>query len=127
MIITFLISLFLTFIIIRLGAHLLHDEKYYNTKKERSKTPTYYLRKLIKKDIHHIHLGFLLLILTLITIIITNINKITISLLAISLSLIADQITPLIDKKYNYFSKQRIIESLLIHIAIAITAVLVLT
>ena len=46
-------------------------------------------------------------------------------LLGIGLSMVADQITPLIDRKKCYFTKARLAESILFHIFIAIIAIMI--
>ena len=121
MIITFLISLFITLFIIRVGAHLFHDKERYNTPNEKSKTITFYLRKKTGFDWHHIHIGIILLLLILPLIILNGLTISLTILLAISLSLIADQIILLlIDKKTDYFSKKSLLESIILHIIIAI-------
>ena len=131
MIINFLIALFLTFIIVRIGAHTLHDFKAYDKKgwkgkdKDKSKTITGYLRRLTGLDMHHIHLGALLLFIFLIIFLILGLTKTNLILLGISLSLIADQIFPLL-KLGNYFSKKMLVISILLHILIAISAILLL-
>lgn len=131
MIINFIISLFLTLIIVRIGAHNLHDFKAYNKKgwkgrdKDKSKTITGYLRRLTGLELHHIHIGFLLIIIFLIIFLIQGVTKINLILLGISISLIADQIFSLL-KLGNYFSKKMLVISILLHILIAIIGVIIL-
>jgi hypothetical protein len=115
----FLVSLFSTFIIIRISSHLLHDKKKYGTNEERSKTLTYILRKITNKDIHHIHLGFLILILTLIFTSFYGLNNFQVVLYGISLSLITDQLIPLMFRKINYFNKKGFLSALFLHLIIA--------
>ena len=119
MIILFLVSLFATFLIVRISAHLLHDVKNYGTRKDKSKTFTAILRKLMKRDIHHIHLGFIILSIVLLLILSYGLTSVLIILLAVSLSLIADQILPLLGCG-NYFSKKMIITSLILHLIISL-------
>lgn len=68
MIYLFLISLWLTLILVRIGSHLLHDKENYGTEKEKSKTITKWLRKRTNFDFHHIHLGAIILIIILLSI-----------------------------------------------------------
>ena len=117
--IIFLVSLWLTFILIRVLSNLLHDCKNYNTKKEKSKTLTFWIRKKTKLNIHHIHFGFLFFIIGLMISLFSGINKISIIFLAVGLSLIVDQIYPLLDKRKNYFSKKMLILSLIFHLVIS--------
>ena len=51
----FILTLFLTLIIIRFLAYTFHDIKNYGTKKEKSFTLTGYLRKKTGYDFHHFH------------------------------------------------------------------------
>lgn len=122
----FLIALFSTLIIVRVGAHLLHDFKNYGTRHEKSRTPTAFLRNKIGLDIHHIHFGFLILIIDLILFLIFGGKTIIFILLGIGLSLILDQITPLIDKKSCYFSKSKLLISIIFHIIVALITIIVL-
>ena len=118
----FIISLFITFIVVRITAHAFHDIKNYGTRLERSKTITGLLRKKTGMDWHHIHLGFILLIILLISFMFYKLTIITTILFAISLSLIADQILPLLDYG-TYFSKRMIIWAILLHLFIALAVI----
>lgn len=124
MIFLFILSLFITLLLVRLNAHLFHDFKAYDkkgwkgSKFDKSKTITGVLRRKTGFEIHHIHIGTLILIVIFPIIFVYGLNQILTILLAISLSLIADQITPLISKE-NYFSREKIIISIIFHIIIA--------
>ena len=118
MIKVFLITLWVTFVIIRIGVHYFHDEKNYGTKKEHSETPTYWLRKETKLNIHHIHIGFLLLLINILLIIFIGFTIWIVVLVAISLSLIADQLIPFLYRRRHYF-KLGILESIVLHIIIS--------
>jgi len=120
----FLISLFSTLIIVRVGAHLFHDFKSYGKKYEKSKTPTAWLRNKFQLDIHHIHMGFVILIIDLILFLIFGSKTIIFVLLGIGLSLILDQITPLIDKSC-YFSKSKLLISIIFHLIVALLSVII--
>jgi hypothetical protein len=113
----FIISLITTGIITRLITHKLHDRKNYN-----KKTLTGYLRNKTKSEIHHIHFGFILLTISLISLYF-QINNYSITLLAISLSLIADQIFPLFEV-CDYFYKKGILLSISNHIIIIIISII---
>lgn len=107
----FITSLILTGILARIFSHTFHNIESPND----SKTITAVIRKNTKFDFHHIHIGIILLLLTLIfkSQIPTNIFLI---LMGGSLSLIADQIVPLTIKRICYFSKLGILSSILLHI-----------
>ena len=122
MILLFWIFFIATGFIIRILTNLTHNPRKYPY----TKNLTGYLRKLTKKEIHHIHLGFLLFLITLLLILISGFNKINIILGAISLSLIADQIIPYLNSLINYFEKKGIISSILAHVIIGIIVTLVL-
>lgn len=115
----FIFSLFITFIIIRLWAHLGHDRKNYGSTSEKSRTLTFWLRKRTGFDWHHIHLGFVMLIFGLIYAQINGLNNNINIIFGISLSMIADQILPFF-KFGNYFSKKMIFGALIIHVILAI-------
>ncbi len=123
MILAFINTLFLTFLVTRLCAHLLHDQKNYGTKKDSSKTLTHYIRKTTKKDIHHIHIGILLILIIIPLLIVHGITTKNILSLAVALSLIIDQIVPFINRKSDYFDKSNILIALLLHIVVALIAI----
>jgi uncharacterized membrane protein len=125
MIRVFILTLFLTFIIVRILAYIYHDRRNYGTKKEKSLTLTGYLRKKTGYDFHHFHFGLIILIITLILIWILKINMVLIIMLGISLSMILDQIIPFFNRKSNYFSKQNFIISLIFHIILSILALII--
>lgn len=105
-----------TFIITRILTYLLHDKNEYN-----SNTITGFIREKTKFEFHHIHIGILLLIGTLILNFLFQIPLVIFYiLLPISLSLIADQIFPLL-KFCCYFSKTSIIIAILLHLFILLT------
>ena len=123
MIALFITTLFLTLLITRIFAHLFHDAKNYGTLKEKSKTLTFIFRKYTGIDVHHIHIGFILLPIGIILILINGVTSLSVLALSIGLSLIADQIVPLLNRKFNYFKKEAIISSLIIHIIISLVAI----
>ena len=116
--ILFNLSLIVTLILTRVIAHKLHDFKNYGTKKEKSKTLTGILRKYLKKDIHHFHIGLFILIIDLILILSLGISGIKIIFLGISISLIIDQITSILNKSKNYFKKEQVTISISLHLVI---------
>lgn len=127
MIWTFVISLFVTLFIVRILAHNFHDMKNYNKnnpKGSKAKTITGWLRRKTGFDWHHIHFGFIILFASIISLLIYGFNNINVIFLAIGLSMIADQLTPLIDDKSCYFSKRKLMLSIMSHITIALIAIL---
>jgi hypothetical protein len=127
MILIFIVTLFSTLVVTRITAHKLHDMKNYGTKNEKSKTLTGIIRKKTGVDIHHFHFGVLGLIVILPIIYFNGMNNLLAAMLGVSLSLISDQITPICKRKYCYFNKKRILESVSLHILIAIIAIIILT
>lgn len=126
MIALFVISLFLTFILVRFLAYNLHDMKNYGTKNEKSKTLTGYLRIKTGLDLHHFHFGILILLITILLILWLGLNSPLIVFLAIGTSLIIDQSVPIINKKSNYFHAKNLITSLIFHIIVSVLAILFL-
>jgi hypothetical protein len=124
MISMFLFSLILTFLLVRIGAHYLHDKKNYNTKKEKSRTITFWLRRKTGYNIHHIHIGILMLLTILPLIIFKEISIVLIGALGTSLSLIADQTLPLFNKNIGYFDNKNLISAIFLHILIIIIALI---
>ena len=127
-IVLFLVSLFETLLLVRIGAHKLHDRATYdrfNPRNSKARTFTGWLRRKTGLDWHHIHVGFIILVLILPWILIEGLNIINIILLGVSLSMIADQITPLIDRKSNYFSNKKLLISIIFHIIIALIAIMI--
>jgi hypothetical protein len=117
----FLIVLFITFLIARVGSHYLHDpEAYINRqwkgkKFDKSKTITGILRRMTGYDVHHIHIGIFLLVLSIPLILVYGWNLINLIILAVGLSLFLDQIAPLIfDIGYN--SKKAVLISIILHL-----------
>ncbi|MGK0208776.1 MAG: hypothetical protein ACI83O_000030 [Patescibacteria group bacterium] len=120
--IIFIITLLTTFLVVRVAAHKFHDMKGYGIKNEMSKTLTGYLRKKLKFNIHHFHIGLLLFIIIVIIIYLTSLNPKTVVPLAISISLIADQVMPIINRKKCYFNRKQLQDSIAIHLLIALIA-----
>jgi len=127
MLILFIISLFLTFLIVRTIAYSFHDMKNYGTKKEKSKTITGWLRIKTGFDWHHFHFGGIIFIISLTLILIIGLNKWLTILLAIGISMLIDQAVPIVDRKSNYFHIKNFIISLIFHIVVAIFAFLIYT
>jgi len=119
-----LLGLFLAFTLTRISAIALHDSNNYNSDKtknlEKIKTPTALLRSIFERDIHHIHLGIILLIIVGVLIYLDYINPLSLFLLGISVSWILDQFFPLINLG-NYFSIEMTLISFLLHLIMAIT------
>jgi hypothetical protein len=119
----FILTLFLTFIIIRLSAYLLHDHKNYKTQNDNSKTFTAFLRKKTNLDIHHFHLGIIIILIIISFTFKFKLNPVTIIVLAIGTSLFIDQlfawIKKRIYKKSNYFSLNDLIVSFTLHVVIS--------
>jgi hypothetical protein len=111
---------------VRIISSILHDKKNYGTSEEKSKTITGVLRRKTGLDWHHIHFGFIILIISLMTIWIYDVNNLSIIFLAIGLSLIIDQIIPLIYKKICYFSKEGISWAILLHLVTSLIIILIL-
>ncbi len=125
-IILFIISLFGTLLIVRVLTHKFHDMANYdrfNPRNSKAKTITGWLRRETGFDWHHIHFGFIILIFAILWIVMGGLTFINVIFLGISLSLIVDQITPLIDRKSNYFSKEKLIISIMFHIIISLIAI----
>jgi hypothetical protein len=123
----FIASLFGTLLLVRIGAHKFHDMETYsqfNPRSSEAKTITGWLRRKTGYDWHHIHFGIVILIITSILIYLYGLNNPNAILLGIGLSMVADQITPLLDRKSNYFSKEKLLLSIIFHIIICIIAVI---
>ncbi len=116
----FIVTLLITFIITRIGAHILHDHEGYKIKKEKSKTFTGFVRRKSGYNFHHIHLGALILFILVPIILIYGINKITLILFAIGTSLFIDEIVPYLFRKIKYFSLKDFFISLFLHLFIII-------
>ena len=125
----FLVSLFATLIVTRICAHKLHDRNGYRKENgdfiESSKTLTAYLRKRTRKDLHHIHIGFGILLVAVPWIIHSGIGRMNIFFLGIGLSLVIDQLLPFF-KFGNYFSKKMLRASIILHLLIAILGIIIL-
>jgi hypothetical protein len=126
MIWVFIISLFATLLVTRLIAHNLHDIGGYGTDNDKSKTLTGFLRRKTGFDWHHIHFGIILLIIALPPIYLLGFSIPLTIMLGIGTSLVLDQLTPLIDRNRDYFTKLRILESIALHLIVSIIAALVI-
>lgn len=91
----------------------------------RNKTPTHYLRRKTKKNIHHLHIGFLFAIAAFFLVMINGINKPLLFFGAMALSLIADEIFIVSDFS-EYFGKKGFFLSVLGHMIIGIIMTLIL-
>ena len=120
----FIIFLFMTFIISRLGAYTLHDHEGYKIKNEKSKTLTGIVRRKSGLDIHHIHFGIIILLLVIPFVLIKGVHLISTILLSVGISLFIDQIVPYIFKKTDYFSFRDFLVSLFLHIFVALIVLL---
>jgi hypothetical protein len=125
MIITFIVSLFLTFIIVRILAYCFHDMKNYGTKNEKSKTITGLLRIKTGFDWHHFHFGILILIMVLPILFVFGLTKLNVILLAIGISMVIDQAVPIVYRKSNYFRLKNLLISFMFHVLISIIAILI--
>ena len=122
----FIISLFCTFLIMRVGSILFHDKKGYgNRHTDKSKTITGWLRRKTGFDWHHIHFGFIILSIIILLIIFYGLNPIYLIFLAIGLSLVFDQLFSWLNKGWCYFSKKMFLISILFHIIIVILAIII--
>lgn len=114
-----IITLILTFLIIRISSTILHDkENYHSNPKEnfeKINTPTSFLRNFFQKDIHHIHFGFIFVISAGILILIGILNPFTLILFASGTSMILDQIFPWLNLG-NYYSSLMLVLSILLHL-----------
>ena len=111
----FNISLLLTFVITRILTHSLHDITNYN-----ARTITGKIREKTNFDFHHIHLGIIILILSLILNFFFDLNNIVFLIfLGISISFILDQLFPLL-KICCYFSKYGISIAILLHLVLLV-------
>ena len=110
----FLLALWITFLTIRPLSHFLHDRKNYGTQNESSKTLTGYLRRKTKKDIHHIHIGIILIAISFLLFGIKELFFFYL-LMGIGTSLVLDQILPLM-KLGDYFDKKMVFASVLLHL-----------
>lgn len=121
MITVFLISLFSTFILVRIAANFLHDKKGYLEGNEHSKTLTALLRHWTGLDIHHIHLGILAIAIVSIAIVFRGPETITVMGLAMSLSLIFDQVTMILTQgnRNSYFSYKSLLLSTVFQFVLA--------
>jgi hypothetical protein len=115
----FLISLWLTFLGVRVMSSILHDKKNYGTKKEKIRTITGVLRRKTGLDWHHIHFGIIITIISLIIILFFGTRKFNIVFLGIGISLITDQVFPLFNCG-NYFSKKMILLTITLNILISL-------
>jgi len=117
----FLIAFLSTFFIERVLTHVLDGPDVC-----KPKTPTEFLRKKTGKNIHHIHLGFVMLILAVLIFFVSDAEKTPVVLMAVGLSLIADQIFLLfLFKDTCYFSKKSIALSAIAHGIVVICAFIV--
>ena len=118
MILLFLEIYVSTFVIIRVLTHLLHDPK-----ATVAYTPTWYLRKKTKIDIHHLHIGIIIVLIAFAVRYTQGIITSYVILLAIGLSLVADQFAPLINIS-DYFDRKGVIWAVIMHILFALIAIL---
>ena len=112
----FIATFILTFIITRVFTHILHNKE----EIRKSKTLTQKLRNCTNFEIHHIHLGFLGIILSFFVYMIFGVSNSFIVLVAINLSLICDQVFPLIFSKICYFSKLGIGLATILHLFVVV-------
>lgn len=95
-----------TGLVTRVITHAMHDHNNY-----KGKTFTGYLRRLTNREVHHIHIGALILSIVILMIIMNDIQYpstgsiSSIIMGAVGLSLISDQIFFITNKSSNYFKK----------------------
>ncbi len=122
----FIIPLFCTFLIMRVGSILFHDKKGYGDRyTDKSKTITGWLRRKTGFDWHHIHFGFAILLIIIFLIFVNGLNPIYLIFLAIGLSLVFDQLFSWLNRDWCYFSKEMFLITILFHIIIAISAIFI--
>lgn len=126
MITAFLISLFATFLIVRIFSHLWHDIETYGTPEEKSKTITCWLRRKTGFDWHHLHFGFIILLIIIPLILLNGFSTTSIIFLGISLSLVMDEIVPLLFKRICYFSRIGIFWAIFLHLITALIFIFIL-
>ena len=126
--ILFVLVLILTFVVVRMFAHFLHDGENYSDyakyNNEKVRTFTSLLRQATGVNWHHIHFGIIIFITVIVLLFLGYVNVSSVIFLAISVSLILDQIVPLLDLG-NYFSLPILIVAMLLHL-IVIEIVLIL-
>lgn len=125
MIWSFIAAFFLTFVIVRVLAYILHDAKGYGTKRERSWTLTGYLRVKTGYDWHHFHLGSMISIIVVVLVSMLGANSILLGALGVGVSMIIDQSVPIIDRKSNYFHIKNLVVSFIFHALVAVLAVII--
>jgi len=121
LILIFLTSLFLTLLVVRLIAYNFHDMHNYdrsNPRNSKARTITGRLRRRTGYDWHHFHLGLLILIIVLPIIYFRGLDITMTILLGSGLSLTIDQLTPIVNKKSNYFNKKNMSTSIIFHIIV---------
>lgn len=91
----------------------------------RNKTPTNFVRRKTKKEIHHFHFGLLFAIAAMLLIVINGLNKPILFLGAIGLSFIADELFIMKDFS-KYFTRKGIFLSVLGHLVIGVIITLLL-
>ena len=122
----FIIPLFCTLLVMKVGSILFHDkEGYGNRRTDKSKTITGWLRRKTGFDYHHIHFGFIILLIIIFLILFNGLNPTSLVFLAIGLSLVFDQLLSWLNKKWCYFSKEMLLVSILFHMIIAILAIII--
>lgn len=126
----FAISLFSTLFVTRIFTGRLHDRGGENLLDDSSKTLTGIIRRKTKRDFHHFHLGLIALMLVLLLLFIKGANNFIVLSLGVSISLIADDLTLFIRKELSYpspryFDKKIFFESIFLHVAILVVAILI--
>ena len=122
----FIIPLFCTFLVMRVGSILFHDKKGYgNRHTDKSKTITGLLRRKTGFDWHHLHFGFVMLLIIIFLIFFNGLNPLYLIFLAIGLSLVFDQLLSWLNKDWCYFSKEIFLIAFLFHIILAILAIII--
>lgn len=114
--------LFATFLMVRVSVYFLMDSQGYNEDQDKnnesSKTITAFLRDVFGVDVHHIHLGILLLVITIPLILLGFVNFGSLIIVGIGASLTLDQIFPLFGFG-NYFGLPMILSATLSHLIFA--------
>jgi predicted PurR-regulated permease PerM len=111
----------------RVGSILFHDkEGYWNRHTDKSKTITGWLRRKTGFDWHHIHFGFIILLIIIFLMLFNGLSPTYLVFLAIGLSLVLDQLFPWFKKKKGrYFSKEMLLVSIFFHIIFVIITIII--
>ena len=91
----------------------------------RNKTPTNFVRRKTKKEIHHFHFGLLFAIVALFIIALHGLNKPILFFAAMGFSLVADELFIVKDFS-NYFTRKGLLLSIVGHLVVGVIITLLL-